>query len=104
MTSIKVAAHYPDNPTSRPDGYEFLMDGEGGYDVLASNKFMALISTAIITNCPTVSMVSFLASPEGHTTYGLVNSEVRGFDCYDAYDTLQSPNPKPPWGYESCFP
>lgn len=104
MTTIQVARQYPDHPADRPGGYEFLMVGPGGYDALASEKTLASISTAIITRCPAVSMVSFLAHPEGHTTYGLVNNQVKGFDCYDAYDLRQSPNPKPPWGYQACFP
>jgi hypothetical protein len=104
LTPVKVADRYPDNPTDRPDGYTFFMAGTGGYDVLASPKLMEQVSSAIITNCPTVSMVLLSAKPEGDVTYGLMNDKVQGFDCYEAYDLRQSPNPKPPWGYEPCYP
>lgn len=104
LTPTKVTAYYPDNSTGRPDGYKFLMDGSGGYDILASSKLMERVSSAIITNCPTVSMVSFSAKPEGDVTYGLVNDKVQEFDCYEAYELGQSHNPKPLWGYEACYP
>ena len=104
LTPVQVAARYPDRPIDRSDGYNFLMIGKGGYDVLASERLTQLISTAILTNCPTVSMVSFSAYPEGEATYGWVNNQMKLFDCYDAFDLGLSPNPKPPWGYEACYP
>jgi len=104
LAPVQVAVRYPDNPTGRPDGYTFLMDGRGGYDILASSKLMERVSTAIISSCSTVSMVSFSAKPEGEVHYGLVNNQVQGFDCYEAYNLRQSPNPKPSWGYEACYP
>ncbi|PZO43287.1 MAG: hypothetical protein DCF19_04875 [Pseudanabaena frigida] len=103
MITIQVSDRYPDRPSDRPDGYQFLMVGKGGFDILASEQLMASISTQIITNCPSVSMVEFATYPEGAGIYGLVNNKVQGFDCYEAYNTLQSPNPKPPWGYEGCL-
>lgn len=103
ITAIQVSDRYPDNPTGRPDGYQLLMLGKGGFDILASDQVMASISTHTIANCPTVSMVEFATYPEGAGIYGLVDNKVRGFECYEAYDIGQSPNPKPPWGYEGCL-
>lgn len=104
LTPTKVTAYYPNNPTGRPDGYKFSMDSSEGYDILASSELMERVSSAIITNCLTVSMVVFSVKPEGVVTYGLVKNQVQSFDCYEAYDLRQSPNPQPPWGYESCYP
>lgn len=103
LTPLQVPDLYPDHPTGRPDGYQFLMSGQGGFDTLASEKLMAEISTDIIKHCPSTSLVEFSAVPEGAAIYGLVKGKVRGFNCYEDYDTLRSPNPKPPWGYEGCL-
>ena len=103
LTPLQVPDRYPDHPTSRPDGYQFLMSGRGGYDILASEKFMASISADIIKHCASTSLVEFSTVPEGVVIYGLVKGKVRGFDCYEDYDTLRSPNPKPPWGYQGCL-
>ncbi|PSB55571.1 hypothetical protein [Chamaesiphon polymorphus] len=102
-TSIIVANEYPHNPTNRPDGYELFMAGKGGYTVLKSQQLMRSISIKIIAQCPTVSIVSFIARPEVLVTYGLVNDRVREFKCYEAYNTRLSTNPKLPWGYQSCL-
>jgi hypothetical protein len=104
LTPTKVSAYYPDNPTGRPDGYKFFVNGSGGYDVLASSKLMERVSSAIITTCPNISMVTFSAKPEGEVTYGLVNNKVQEFDCYKAYDIGLSSNPRPLWGYAACYP
>lgn len=102
-TLVQTGDRYPDHPPARPQGYEFLMVGRGGYTILADVPLMRAISQAILANCPTVSLVSFLAHPEGVGTFGLVNNQVQLFDCYEAYDLRLSPNSKPPWGYDSCL-
>jgi hypothetical protein len=103
LTSLPVPDRYPDHPMGRPDGYQFLMSGRGGFTILAAEKFMMTISTDIIKHCPSTSLVEWATVPEGAAIYGLVKGRVRGFDCYEDYNTRRSPNPKPPWGYEGCL-
>ncbi len=104
LSAIRVGDRYSDNPTPRPIGYEFWMIGQGGYTILATPKLLESLSQTIIRHCPTVALVTFKAYPEGEAVYGFVNQRSQLFACYEAYEIGQSPNPKPPWGYQACFP
>lgn len=48
LTPLQLPDRYSDHPTGRPDGYQFLMSGQGGFAILASEKLMVAISTDII--------------------------------------------------------
>ena len=96
---IDVSIRYEDYPTGRPVGYAFNMRGNGTENILNSPQFMKAISTNIIQNCPTVSMVIFgLAETDEDSTYGLIDDKnIEPFTC------VAPGNRRDPWGYATCL-
>ena len=79
----------PGQPKNRPWVYSYIMQGVGISNIYSSPVLMSSVSTHIIRNCPSVSMVQFAVYRSGgNLTYGLMlNGDVRQFECL-----------KEPWG------
>lgn len=90
---------YRDYPRNRPYSYDFLLNGTAADSVMQSTKLLTAISTDIIKNCPSVSIVDV---GQDRTDYfflfGLVGeNKVEAFECISPGDTR-----KLRWGYFSC--
>ena len=74
---------YQDYPTNRALGYSFSLSGEGVLDVMSSKVFLTDISTQIISNCQSISSVSFSQyRTDWVGTFGLMkNRKVEPFEC-----------------------
>jgi hypothetical protein len=110
VTRRNHAEGYPDGPSDRPFNYSFSVTGASARIVTDSPRFMNSISTNIINNCETVSMVSFLAftPPErprfpfrrlrGEGIFGLIDTDrISEFSCEPPQRGRELP-----WGQVSC--
>jgi hypothetical protein len=79
------AESYPDGPSDRPFNYSFSVTGASARIVTDSPRFMNSISTNIINNCETVSMVRFMAFTPPDTRFPF--RRLRGEGVYGLIDT-----------------
>ncbi|HEY9826983.1 MAG TPA: hypothetical protein V6D19_16205 [Stenomitos sp.] len=93
---------YEDNPKNRPLGYVFFISGTGVDNILNSRLFLTDITTSIIANCNSVSLVTFgVARTDAGETYGLMkNGKVEPFKCIAPNSDQQF---QPNWGEQICL-
>ncbi|MTJ19285.1 MULTISPECIES: hypothetical protein [unclassified Dolichospermum] len=98
-----ISQHYKSYPTNRPFSYEFGLKGPATDSILNSDKFLTIIATDIINNCPSISRVEFGESNTDHVaTYGLLsNNKVGWFKCIGEDDP--GTTIKPMWGQVVCI-
>jgi hypothetical protein len=91
---------YTDYPKKRPFSYTFTLSGAATASIIKSEKFLLSISTEIIKNCNSVSMVRFgLHASDSGVDFGLVGEKnIRLFECIEP----GSPT-KLTWGYVICI-
>lgn len=94
-------------PRNRPWSYTYSFEGESNSieRVFASPRFMNVISSRIIQNCSSVSLVFFNRYASGrYVAYGLIQNEgVKKFacvpnGCYGRYGSITSLQ----WGMNCC--
>ncbi|MGF1602309.1 MAG: hypothetical protein ACFCU8_09875 [Thermosynechococcaceae cyanobacterium] len=88
-------------PDQKPLSYAYIVKGAGLQTVASSPIFMSAISTNIINNCPTVSMIRFGTYASGpFITYGLMpDGAIKAFECLGgALGEIE----KPAWGKVYC--
>lgn len=97
---MDVAQTYVDYPMERGDGFAFVMRGPAAEDVMTSAQFMRSVSTEVIRQCPTVSLVEFwVAETDWGLTFGLMDqTQVDAFACLP-----QEEYTEPNWGYMICY-
>ncbi|MFN7786857.1 MAG: hypothetical protein ACK5QY_00210 [Pseudanabaena sp.] len=93
---------YQDYPTNRSLGYDALISGEGAVDVMSSKVFLTDISTQIISNCKSISSVTFgRYKTDWIRTYGLMeNGKIEPFKCISAGRGAER---ELSWGKEICL-
>jgi len=92
---------YKDYPKNRPFSYDITL--HSGTSIYELNKLLQPISTDIIQNCNSVSIVSFNDGNESSVTFGLMKGGiVEKFkqECSEVFGDI-SPK-KLPWGYAHC--
>lgn len=91
-----------DHPTNRSLGYSFALSGEGVVDVMSSKVFLTDVSTEIISNCKSISSVTFSQyKSDWINTYGLMkNEKIEPFKCISAGRGAER---KLSWGKEICL-
>lgn len=91
-----------DYPLNRSLGYTFSLSGEGVLDVMSSKVFLTDISTQIISNCQSISSVSFSQyRTDWVGTFGLMkNGKVEHFECVPAQRGVER---ELPWGKKICI-
>lgn len=95
-----ISQDYKSYPTNRPFSYQFGLRGPATESILNSDKFLTIIATDIINNCPSISMVAFGEYQTDHGgAYGLFkNNTVAAFECVDPGTTI-----KLSWGQIVCI-
>ncbi|WP_008312285.1 hypothetical protein [Leptolyngbya sp. PCC 6406] len=91
---------FTDYPPEAPVGLWLRIDGPAADSVMVSPQFLKALSAELIQTCNGLSSVTFNRDHTGWTeVFGLVNGEVRQFDCvgddYNWVDPL-------PWGQMIC--
>jgi hypothetical protein len=94
---INISGIYQDFPSGRPDQYQFRLVGKGVATVLYSPKFMQAISQDLISQCTTVSLVTFGEyQTDWYLSFGLMaNNKLEAFQCVE-------PGVKLKWGEQAC--
>lgn len=87
-------------PSDRPNAYVITLDGQSASQMMTSPQLMQSISTNLISNCSTVSLVAFgKAQTDWAVHFGLVdNNEIEQFQCVNEPAQNQLP-----WGYKRCL-
>lgn len=90
---------YKKYPIDRPFSYTFGLSGSGTNSILKSTKMLITISTEIIRNCQTISIIYFGEYPgDNIVAFGITGqNKVKNFPCYDKRDRTL------PWGYDACL-
>ena len=93
---------YQDYPTNLSLGYYVLISGEGSVDVMSSKVFLTDISTQIISNCKSISSVTFgRYKSDWVRTYGLMkNGKTEPFKCISPGRGAER---ELSWGKEICL-
>lgn len=99
MRTIDQSEHRDDFPTNRPIAVQLIMDGTTTASVMRSSQLMKSISTNIIQNCQSVSVVIFGVNRSGwHTTFGLFDQgRIEEFQCFEFVRGKEMP-----YGYQNC--
>jgi len=99
ISSKDVSQEYPDHPKNRLYSYIFLMQGAATSSIMSSPRFLQIIATRIINNCPSVAIVEFayLDSDNFVTLGRMKNGNVEEFQCLNT-----GYNGKVKWGYMYC--
>ncbi|MDH6066672.1 hypothetical protein [Umezakia ovalisporum] len=99
-----IAENYKLYPKNRPHSYAFGLEGAATESILISGRFLTSITENIISNCPSVSMVSFgLNHSDYVVTYGLLKANrIKFFECINDYSN-KSLTQKLPWGFVFCI-
>lgn len=100
INQVDVAQLNPSFPNDRPHAYAITLDGQAASNVMKSPQLMQSISTNLISNCSTVSLVSFgKAQTDWSIHFGLIGStQIEQFQC------VNEPTPdRLPWGYKRCL-
>lgn len=94
-----VTDQYRSYPRGRAWGFGFVLDGDATVDVMTSPRFLTSVSTTIIEGCNAVGVVTFTAAESDWSdSYGLVNGQVRPFECIDP-----GREDRPAWGFHVCI-
>ena len=102
IRTFDISKGYPDHPKNRPNSYVFAMKGEGASTVIRSPKFMKAITTNVIQNCGSVSIVRIAVwESDNVATFGLLpGGKVDAFQCVESQGRN---SPKLSWGQEFCI-
>ncbi len=66
---------YTDGPTARPNGINYVFDGSGAANILASPVFMNSLATLQIENCPQTGLIVFSEGTVDAFSTGLADSD-----------------------------
>lgn len=100
VDQVEVATLDQSPPSDRPDAYMLTLSAEAAATVMADSQLMQSISTDLISNCPTVSLVAFgQAETDWSIHFGRVgNAQIEQFQCVN-----EPTQTRLPWGYQRCL-
>ncbi|NES19734.1 MAG: hypothetical protein F6K41_12590 [Symploca sp. SIO3E6] len=105
VTKRDVSEIYSDYPKERPGGYFITMRGNQVINLLNSPQLMSILTTQIIDNCETASLVMFgFPNSDFTVPLGLMpNGTVQPFECLEVSLEELEYIEKPVWGKTFCF-
>lgn len=102
VSTIRVRSlseEYSDFPTDQPYGIYIGMEGQATADILNSPQLMTSISSQLIAECDSVSLVKFaMHQTDWNIVFGLIGESVASFECIDP-----SPGLVMQWGKTTCI-